>query len=138
MKFIAIKKTSLLLVVMLAGIYSGITINCQEISKVELEDKAFQYFESQQYDKAASSFEILHNMFPKDSRFAYYLGRSYFHSNQKLDEATDLLKFSATRNYGEDTYYYLGRAYHLNYRFEDAALSFLTFKNTASNNDVKK
>ena len=138
MKFIAIKKISLLLAILLVGIYSSISVMCQEVSKVELEDKAFQYFESHQYEKAASSFEILYNMFPKDSRFAYYLGRSYFHSNQKLDEATELLKYAATRNYGDDTYYYLGRAYHVNYKFEDAALSFLTFKNTARTNDVKK
>jgi len=137
MKFISIKKISVILVIYVAGVFSG-TILGQEVSKVELEDKAFQYFESHQYDKAASSFEILYNMFPKDSRFAYYLGRSYFHSNQKLDEATELLKYSATRNYGDDTYYYLGRAYHLNYRFEDAALSFMTFKKTARSNDIKK
>ncbi len=138
MKFNAIKKISVMLAIFLAGTYSGITIIGQEVSKVELEDKAFQCFDSHQYFKAASNFEILHNMFPKDSRFSYYLGRSYFHSNQKLDEAIELLKYSATRNYGDDTYYYLGRAYHLDYRFEDAALSFLTFKKTARNNDIKK
>lgn len=137
MKFFVIKKISVILAIYFAGMFF-VTAVSQEVSKIELEARAVQNFESCNYEKAAVDFEILNNMFPKDSRYAYYLGRSYFHSNQELDKATELLKFSATRNYGNDTYYYLGRANHLNYKFEDAALAFLTFKKTANSSDIKK
>ena len=118
MKLNVVFKISIMLAILAIGTLCN-SVCAQEVSKSELEIRATQHFESEKYDKSAADFEILNSMFPKDSRFAYYLGRSYLHSNQKLDEATELLKFAATRNYGNDTYYYLGRAYHLNYRFND-------------------
>lgn len=137
MKFFAIKKISVILAISVVGIFF-ISADGQEVSKTELENRAFENFKAEKYDKASADFEVLYDLFPRDSRYAYYLGRSYFHSNQKLDEATELLKFAAARNYGDDTYYYLGRAYHLNYKFEDAVLAFLTFNKTAKNSEIKK
>ncbi|MGD2034451.1 MAG: SPOR domain-containing protein [Bacteroidales bacterium] len=137
MKFTAVKKIGLWLTLSAIGTFIS-PVSGQEMSKKELNDRAMQYFEAEKYLKAATDFEVLYNMFPKDSRYAYYLGRSYFHANQKLDEAVDLLKYAATRNYGDNTYYYLGRAYHLNYQFDDAILAFLTFKKTAKSNDIKE
>ncbi|MBA7527882.1 hypothetical protein ES705_20062 [subsurface metagenome] len=137
MRSIAIQKFSLMLIIFAFGAYLNPNFS-QEVSKTELEARAFQYFKSHNYDKAATDFEVLYDLFPKDSRFAYYLGRSYLLSNQKLDDAVRHLKFAATRNYGEDAYYYLGRAYHLTYTFEDATLAFITFKKTARNSDLNK
>jgi hypothetical protein len=112
--------------------------NAQEISKSELELRAVNNFENQRYDKAVPDFELLNNMFPKDTRFAYFLGRSYLHSNQNLTKATELLKFVALRNYGEDAYFYLGRAYLLNYQFEEANIAFKTFQGTVSPRQLGK
>ncbi|MBN1951892.1 MAG: hypothetical protein JW801_11885 [Bacteroidales bacterium] len=110
----------------------------QEISKFDLEERADHYFQQQRYDKATADYEVLHTMYPKDAQYAYCLGRCYLHTNRYLEEACELLKFSATRNFGEDAYFYLGQAYHLNYSFEDATLSYLTFKKTASGRAMKK
>lgn len=114
------------------------TAGAQEISKFDLEERAAHYFEQERYEKATADYEVLHDMYPKDAQYAYHLGRCYLHTNTQLDEASQLLKFAATRNYGDNAYFYLGRAYHLNYRFEDAALSYLTFQKTASGRDLKK
>ena len=121
--------------VLIIGIVCGFfrsPITAQEISKYDLEQRAVHHFENYRFEKAAADFELLHTMFPKDPRYSYYLGRSYLHSNKNLDRAADLLKFAATRNYGEDAYFYLGQVYHAQYKFEDAALTFVTFQKTAS------
>jgi len=110
----------------------------QEISKYDLEQRAVHHFENHRYDKAAADFELLYTMFPKDARYSYYLGRSYLHSNKNINRSAELLKYAATRNYGDDTYFFLGRAYHTIYKFEDAALAFITFQKTASENKQKK
>ncbi len=128
------------------GFYVAAVIVCaiflqthaQEISKSDLEQRAGNNFAKQRYDKAASDYEILNSMFPKDTRYAYFLGRSYLQSNQNITRATELLKFAATRNYGEDAYFYLGKAYLLNYQFNDAKLAFTIFKNTASGKQLEK
>lgn len=118
--------------------YFFTSVNAQEISKYDLEQRAIHHFENYRYDKAAEDFEMLYTMFPKDARFSYYLGRSYLHANINLEKATELLKYAATRNYGDDAYFYLGRAYHSTYQFEDAALAFVTFQKTASERKQRK
>lgn len=110
----------------------------QELSKAELEKRAENYYKTQKFDKAAVDFEILHDMYPKEPRYSYKLGCSYLGANQNLNAAIDLLKYSATRNYGTDSYFHLGRAYHLSYKFDDAIMAFKTFKNTAKSKDVTK
>jgi hypothetical protein len=112
--------------------------NAQEISKIELEQRALNNFNNQRFEKAAADYELLNNMFPKDAKFAYFLGRSYLHSNQYITRSSELLKFVALRNYGEDAYFYLGRAYLLNYEFEDANIAFRTFQSTASTRQAEK
>ncbi len=128
-------------VVVAFGIVLGlfpVPVHAQEISKYDLEQRANHNFENCRYKKAAEDFELLHTMFPKDARFSYYLGRSYLHANMKLEPATELLKYAATRNYGDDAYFYLGLAYHYTYRFEDAALAFVTFQKMVSEGKQKK
>jgi tetratricopeptide (TPR) repeat protein len=110
----------------------------QELSKAELEQRALTSFEKGQYDKAAIDYKTLHNMFPKDTKYAYYFGRSILGANKSLPLAIDLLKFVATRNYGDDTYFYLGLAYLLNYEFDDASLAFTTFMKTANNRELEE
>jgi hypothetical protein len=134
-KIRAFRKGMLLLLVV-AWYYAG--TQAQEISKFDLEQRAEHFFQQQRYDKATADYEVLYDMYPKDARYAYFLGRSYLHSNRYLDKAAELLKFSATRNYGDDAYFYLGMAHHLNYNFEDAALAFITFQKTASGTTLKK
>jgi len=129
------------LVFLLAGILlgtSGITIKAQEISKYDLEQRASHHFENSRYKKAAEDYELLHTMFPKDVRYSYFLGRSYLHSNINPEKAVELLKYAATRNYGNDAYFYLGLAYHYTYRFEEAGLAFVTFQKSASDRKQKK
>ncbi len=128
---------TLVLTVLLLGLNFGSAYS-QELSKVELEKRANIYLEDQKFDKAAIDFKILHDMYPKELRYAYNLGRSYIGANQELESAIDLLKFSATRNYGSDSYFYLGRAYHLTYQFEDAIMAFRTFEKTAKSKDLTK
>jgi tetratricopeptide (TPR) repeat protein len=108
-----------------------LTVNGQDGSKEDLDKRAMKNFHEENYEKAVPDFEILHGIYPKDARISYYYGRSCLQSNQNLEEAASLLKFSATRNYGEDAYFYLGKAYHLTYQFDEADIAFNTFKNTA-------
>ena len=110
---------------------------CQDISKDELEKRALESFQNGSFDKAAGDYLTLHNLYPKEPRIAYYLGRSYLQSNQDLEEACNLLEFAAVHNYGDDAYFFLGRAYHLTYRFDDATMAFTTFKKTASKRLLK-
>jgi hypothetical protein len=121
---------------LLSGLINN-TLNGQDISKEELEKRAMENFNAGKYGMAVGDFQSLHNLFPKDPRISYYLGRSYLQSNQKLDEACELLKLAAIHNYGEDSYFYLGLAYQLTYRFEDAEMAYTTFKKTASNRLLK-
>ena len=116
----------------------GITSKAQEISKYDLEQRANHNFENFRYRKAAEDYEVLHTMFPKDIRYSYYLGRSYLHSNTNPEKAVELLKYAATRNYGNDAYFYLGLAYHYTYRFAEAGLAFVTFQKTASDAKQRK
>jgi tetratricopeptide (TPR) repeat protein len=116
---------------------SGFMVLGQDISKDELEKRALDNYQKRSYQKAMEDFRSLHNLFPKDSRISYYLGRSCLQANQNLDEACELLKFAAVRNYGEDTYFFLGQAYRMTYRFDDAEMAFATFKKTASNRMLK-
>ncbi|MBN1597376.1 MAG: SPOR domain-containing protein [Bacteroidales bacterium] len=122
----------------LVFILHSINTSGQELSKDELEKQALDKFSVQQYSNASGDFKVLHEMFPKEPGYAYYLGRSFLHANQNLDSSAELLKFAATRNYGDDTYFFLGQAYHKLYRFEDAYLAFSTFKKTANNRYLKK
>ena len=123
--------------VLLLGSF-GITGKAQEISKYDLEQRANHNFENLRYRKAAEDYELLHTMFPKDVRYSYYLGRSYLHSNTNPEKAVELLKYAATRNYGNDAYFYLGLAYHYTYRFAEAGLAFVTFQKTASDAKQRK
>ena len=128
-------------VVILLGIAlfaTGNIIKAQEISKYDLEQRAHHHFDNHRYIKAAEDFELLHTMFPKDAKYSYFMGRSYLHSNMNSEQAVELLKYAATRNYGNDAYFYLGLAYHYTYRFEDAALAFVTFRKSASEARQKK
>jgi tetratricopeptide (TPR) repeat protein len=109
----------------------------QDISKDELDKRAMENFQNKNYVNAVSDFQTLHNLFPKDPRISYYLGRSYLQTNQKLDEACEMLKLAAVKNYGDDSYFYLGRAYQLNYQFDDAEMAYTTFKKTAPNHLLK-
>lgn len=116
----------------------NLEVYAQEISKTDLEQRAVNNFSTERFDKAAADYEMLSDMFPKDTKYAYFLGRSYLHSNQNIIRATELLKYAATRNYGEDAYFYLGRAYLLNYQFDEANLAFKTFEKTASTKQLEK
>lgn len=110
----------------------------QDISKDELDKRALENFRNENYAKAAIDFQTLHNLFPKDPRISYYLGRSYLQTNQKLEDACDMLKLAAIRNYGEDSYFFLGRAYQLTYQFDDAEMAYSTFKKTVSSHLAKE
>lgn len=116
---------------------TGCLVFGQDISKDELEKRALDNYEKKSYQKAIDDFRSLHDLFPKDSRISYYLGRSCLQANQNLDEACDLLKFAAVRNYGDDTYFFLGQAYRLTYRFDDAEMAFTTFKKIATSHQLK-
>jgi len=124
-----------LFVVFLGLIYSNLV--GQEISKDELDKRAMENFRNKNYGKAVSDFQTLHNLFPKDPRISYYLGRSYLQTNQKLDDACEMLKLASVKNYGDDSYFYLGLAYQLTYQFDDAEMAYTTFKKTAPNHLVK-
>lgn len=125
--------------VMLTVLLSGILIvktYGQELSKAELEKRAEDFLKKEKFDKAATDFKILHDMYPKEPRYAYKLGCAYLGANQELESAIELLKFTATRNYGNDSYFHLGRAYHLTYQFDEAIMAFRTFKKTAKRRDL--
>ena len=134
MRSYRISTFAFLLSLILSGIFI-VNAYSQELSKAELEKRADSYFKKEKFDKSAADFKILHEMYPKELRYAYFLGRSYFGANQELESAINLLKFAAIRNYGSDSYFYLGRAYHLTYQFDDAIMSFKTFNKTAKSKD---
>jgi hypothetical protein len=133
-----IMKSGIFMMALVLFAIINLRADAQEISKTELEQRALSNFNNQRYDRAATDYQVLNNMFPKDTKYAYFLGRSYLHSNQNIERAAELLKYVATRNYGEDAYFFLGRAYLLNYLFDDATLAFRTFQKTATGRQIEK
>jgi hypothetical protein len=133
-----IKKRRLFVPFLLIFSMLWLTANSQEGSKDELKTRGTKYFLDGDYEKAMSDFKTLHDLYPKDPEISYFLGRSYLHCFQQSDEAAKLLKFAATRNYGEDAYFFLGRAYHLNYQFDEADMAYSTFKKTAKTRFLKE
>jgi hypothetical protein len=114
-----------------------LNVNSQTGSKEELDKRAMKNFQEEKYENAMQDFKTLHDLYPKDPRISYFYGRSCLHSNQNLEEATNLLKFAATRNYGEDAYFYLGKALQLSYQFDEAEVAYNTFKSTAKERYLK-
>lgn len=133
-----IKKNRLFVPCLLIFSLLTITANSQDGSKDELETRGTKSFLAGDYEKAMNDFTTLHHLYPRDAEISYYLGRSYLHCNQNVDEAAKLLKFAATRNYGEDAYFFLGRAYHLNYQFDEADMAYSTFLKTAKSRYIKE
>jgi hypothetical protein len=125
------------LIVLFLTNFKIVVLNAQEISKADMEKRAASNFENSRYDKAVADYETLHSMFPKDTRYAYFLGRSLLQSNIDVTRAAELLKFVAMRNYGDDAYFYLGMAYLHSYQFDDALLAFTTFRKTATNRQLE-
>lgn len=122
------------------GIMTFMVLNAvsQEISKDELEKRADYFFNSGRCEKAIPDYESLHNLYPKEDKYAYFLGRCYLQTYQNLDKAVELLKFVSTDNFRNDAYFYLGRAYQLTYRFDDATLAFTTFVKAATKRELKE
>lgn len=103
----------------------------QELSKTELEERAAEYFNRGDYILSAADYAVLHEMYPRENEYAYFLGRASLDANVELTQAIELLKNCAIRNYGDDTYFHLGRAYHRNYQFDEARHAMMTFSKTA-------
>ena len=122
------------------GIMTVMVLNAvsQEISKDELEKRAAYFFKTGRCEKALPDYQSLHNLYPKEDKYAYFLGRCYLQTYQNLDQAIELLKYVSTDNYKNDAYFYLGRAYHLTYRFDDATLAFTAFAKEATKRELKE
>lgn len=123
-------KTSLRKTVLLSIlIFSFITLNAQELSKkgfIRVVREADLYYDyDQNYEKAASLFESLLKIYPKNANLTAKLGICYLNLDGKSPDALELLSkasvniVSSDKEYLEfgdkaplDTYLYLAIAYH--------------------------
>ncbi len=129
------------------------TLLSQELSRKDfirsVQDADIFYYYDQDYEKAASLYEVLHKAYPDNSNLAAKLGICYLNMDGKKQDALSLLK-SASRNvvatdkdyveYGEqaplDTYLYLAIAYHKNDSLEKAVSIFYDVKDRLKETDI--
>jgi outer membrane protein OmpA-like peptidoglycan-associated protein len=99
--------------------------NKEFIRAVQAADLYFYYNEN--FEKAASLYEVLHNKYPENSNISAKLGICYLNIDGKNAEALILLKKARSHivksdkdylEYGQsapiDTWFYLAHAYHIN------------------------
>lgn len=106
------------------AIFIGQIVVAQELkngnSEQQVEEKAFAFFDSENYESALPLYEQLISVYPQDGEYNYYLGVCKTELNTDLLEAIDHLKIAARKNVSNSTYYYLGRAFHMTYQFHSA------------------
>lgn len=126
------------LIICIFGMSSTQLLLSQEISRNELDTRAIHSFENGDLLGAIEDLENLHQMFPKDPRYCYYLGTAYLRSGVNHEKSVSLLRHAASRNYSVDVHMHLAQAYLKTYRIEDAQISLENFRNLANRRQMKK
>lgn len=93
----------------------------------QLEQEAFTFFDSEEYQKALPLYRELINVYPQDPEYNYYLGVCQVELNENIKEAIQHLKIASTKNVNASVPYYLGRAFHMTYQFNSAIRYYRTF-----------
>jgi tetratricopeptide (TPR) repeat protein len=86
----------------------------------EIEQKAFVFFDGEEFSKALPLYQDLINVYPQDPEYNYYLGVCQVEVNENIRQAILHLKIASTKNVNASVPYYLGRAFHMNYEFNSA------------------
>ncbi len=93
----------------------------------EVEQKAFVFFDGEDYSKALPLYQDLINVYPQDPEYNYYLGVCQVEVNENIKQAIQHLKIASTKNVNASVPYYLGRAFHMNYEFNSAVRYYRKF-----------
>lgn len=129
--------------------YSQGTNNKDFIKAVQKADDF--YFYDENYEKAASLYEPLFQIYPENNNLAAKLGICYLNLDNKKADALRLLKKASENVVNKDkeyvktgvkapldTYLYLGIAYHRNDSLDKAVLLYNTVKQKLSGTDAAK
>ncbi|MCX8080008.1 MAG: hypothetical protein N3F09_02085 [Bacteroidia bacterium] len=106
----------------------------------EVEKKANQLFEEEEYAEAYKLYAQLVSNQPKNALYNYRLGVCMIFCEPDKKKCFSYLNV-AYKNKNElpkDVPFFLGKAYHLNYRFNEALKYYNEFKDNAPGNLVKK
>ena len=86
----------------------------------QVEENAFSFFDAEEYQQAMPFYEQLHDVYPYDPEYNYYLGVCKVELNVDLLSAIEHLKVAENKKISNSVYYYLGRAFHMTYQFNSA------------------
>jgi outer membrane protein OmpA-like peptidoglycan-associated protein len=139
--------TIAILLLFFTPLFSQVLTKKQFIKAVQEADVSFYFDED--YEKAASQFKLLLNLYPDNSNLCAKLGICYLNIDGKREEALKLLE-KASENivekdkdyieFGEkaplDTYLYLAIAYHKNDSLRKAILLFTDAKKKLSGTEI--
>ena len=134
-------------------LFVSIQIRSQGLSEKELaravQHADISFYYDQNYEKAASEYEVLLKDFPGNQNIAAKLGICYLSIDGKNSDALSLLKFASSNivdkeanyvEYGEkaplDTYLYLATAYQVNDSLDKALSLFNTIKKNSELTDL--
>lgn len=135
------------LLLSISPLFSQVLTKKQFIKAVQDADIAFYYDED--YEKAASQYKYLLNIYPENSNLCAKLGICYLNVDGKKSEALRLLDKASDNivekdkdyiEYGEeaplDTYLYRAIAYHKNDSLQKAILLFIDAKRRLSGTEI--
>lgn len=102
-------------------------------------EEALAAFNSGNYEKALSIYNLLIQNDPLDPFLNYYYGISIFKTNGNKAKAINALQIATgIKEIPSDVYYYLGKALHLSYLFQDAIKAFEQYRARIKPYDYEK
>jgi len=112
----------------------------QKLSEGEqdVKNKAYQFFNDDNYAEALPLFSRLLSIYPKDPEFNYAYGVCLVEENKDLDKALQYFNFTLKNTLIPGAIYYTGRVWHMKYKFDEALSHYKQFKEKAKKDDLKK
>lgn len=126
-KTMRLRSSLLLITLFIAQILSAQSFSGGKTEQ-QIEEEAFAFFDSENYQKALPLYGELINVYPQDPEYNYYLGVCQVELNDNISEAISHLKIASTRNVNASVPYFLGRAFHMNYQFNSAIRYYRKFR----------
>lgn len=129
--------------VMVAGLLLLLSIESfpqQKLSEGEQEvkNKAYQFFDDDNYAEALPLFSRLLSLYPKDMEYNYAYGVCLIEENKDSDKALSYLNYVLKNIEKPAALYYIGRIWHMKYKFDEALKFYNQFKEKAKKEDLKK
>lgn len=101
----------------------------------DVEKKANELFQKENYLEAKDLYSQLVSLYPKDANFNYRFGACLLFVDVDKTYPLKFLEYAVSKpNVDVEAFYFLGKGYHYNYRFDEAISYFRKFK---SKLDVK-